>query len=240
MINAWYLSDPTDWKRASLLSLPQGLGVTAGGILLSMFGSRIRRWQYQLLGAVIVMVLFGSLMALGNKDIMGTMIAFLFLSLVGYGWAMYLCIAISQMGVEHEELGLSGGLSGCVRYAGGTIGQAVYTAIYTNTYSKYVGRLVPAAATGAGLSAADLPAFMKVAGTAAMAKDFSPEVVAAASDAIKEAVRHGVQLIAFASLAFGIVGIVAAAFCVDVDEKMTNEIEVFLENDKYADRNKHH
>jgi hypothetical protein len=120
MIGAWYVADPTDWRRASLLSLPQGLGVTTGGILLSLFGSRIRRWQYQLLGAVIVMVLFGSLMALGNKDNMGTMIAFLFLSLVGYGWAIYLCIAISQMGVEHEELGLSGGLSGCLRFAGGT------------------------------------------------------------------------------------------------------------------------
>lgn len=120
------------------------------------------------------------------------------------------------------------------------VGQAVYTAIYTNTYTKYVAKLVPGAATGAGLSEADVPGLMKVVGTAALAKDFSPAVVLAVSDAVKEAVRHGVQLIAFASLAFGIVGIIAAAFCVDVDSKMTNEIEVFLENDKYADRNKHH
>jgi len=48
------------------------------------------------------------------------------------------------------------------------------------------------------------------------------------------------RLIAFTSLAFGVVGIVASLFCVDVDSKMTNEIEVFLENDKYADQNKHH
>jgi hypothetical protein len=120
------------------------------------------------------------------------------------------------------------------------VGQAVYTAIYTNTYTKYIGKLVPAAATGAGVSAGDVPALLKVVGTAALAKDYSPAVVLAVSDAVKEAVRHGLQLIAFASLAFGIVGIIAAAFCVDVDSKMDNKIEVFLENDKYADRNKHH
>jgi hypothetical protein len=50
----------------------------------------------------------------------------------------------------------------------------------------------------------------------------------------------GSRLIAFSSLAFGIVGIVASLFCVDVDAKMTNNIEVFLENDQYADRNKYH
>jgi hypothetical protein len=120
MISSFYVTDPTDWKRASALSLPQGLGVTTGGVLLSLFGSKIRRWQWQHTGAITVMVLFGSLLALGNPNNMVMMIAFLFLSLVGYGWAIYLCIAITQMGVEQEELGLAGGLSGCVRYAGGT------------------------------------------------------------------------------------------------------------------------
>jgi hypothetical protein len=48
------------------------------------------------------------------------------------------------------------------------------------------------------------------------------------------------RLIAFTSLGFGVVGIIASLFCVDVDSKMTNEIEVFLENDKFADQNKFH
>lgn len=48
------------------------------------------------------------------------------------------------------------------------------------------------------------------------------------------------RLIALTSLAFGVVGIVASLFCVDVDSKMTNTIEVYLENTEYADRNKYH
>jgi len=93
MISVFY-TNGTDWKRAAALSLPQGLAITLGGTLLSIFGSRIRHWQWQQTVAVTVMVIFGSLLALGTPDNMGMMIAFLVLSLVGYGWSIYLCIAI--------------------------------------------------------------------------------------------------------------------------------------------------
>lgn len=66
------------------------------------------------------MVIFGSLLALGTPNNMGIMIAFLVLSLMGYGLAIYLSIAITQMGVKQEQLGTLGGLSGCVRFAGGS------------------------------------------------------------------------------------------------------------------------
>lgn len=69
-------------------------------------------------------------------------------------------------------------------------------------------------------------------------------------------------MVAFASMAFGIVGIIASLCCKDVDKKMDNkvrlqttaessdgvatfltvvcQIEVYLENDKFADRNQFH
>jgi hypothetical protein len=115
-----FYSNPTDWKRAALLSLPQGLGISVGGVLLGIFGSEIRHWQHQQTVAVFIMVLFGGLMALGNPTNLGMMIAFLMLNLLGTGYGIYLCIAICQMGVEQKDLGTSGGLAGCVRFAGGT------------------------------------------------------------------------------------------------------------------------
>lgn len=42
------------------------------------------------------------------------------------------------------------------------------------------------------------------------------------------------------SMAFGIIGLIACACCKDVDHKMNNQIEVYLENDRLADRNKFH
>ncbi|KAF2404824.1 MFS general substrate transporter [Trichodelitschia bisporula] len=240
MIAVFYVSDPTDWRRASVLSLPQGLAITLGGVLLSIFGSKIRHWQWQQTVAITVMVIFGSLMALGNKDNMGMMIAFLFLSLVGYGWSIYLCIAITQMGVKQEQLGISGGLSGCVRFAGGTIAQAVYLAVQTNTVTKWVGKLVPKAAMAAGVAESDLPNLLPLVGTAELAAKYPANVAAAVFEAYQEATRHGLQLIAYVSLAFGIVGIIASLCCADVDHKMTNKIEVYLENSEFADRNKFH
>ena len=52
------------------------------------------KWHWQLTGSVFFMVLFGGLLALGNPSNKGTMIAFVFLSQTGYGWAIYLSIAV--------------------------------------------------------------------------------------------------------------------------------------------------
>jgi hypothetical protein len=120
MIDDFYTDGDTDFHYGVLLSTVQGFAITTGAILLAIFGSKIKHWQWQLTGSVFCMVLFGVLMALGNPGNKKMMIAFVFLSQTGYGWAIYLSIAISQMGVDHKNLGLSGGLSGAARFAGGS------------------------------------------------------------------------------------------------------------------------
>lgn len=42
------------------------------------------------------------------------------------------------------------------------------------------------------------------------------------------------------SMAFGIIGLIACACCKDVDSKMNQQIEVYLENDRLAERNTYH
>jgi hypothetical protein len=60
---------PGDWRMAAVLPLPQDLAITLGGVLLSIFGSRIRNWQWQKTVAVTIMVIFGSLLALAHQII---------------------------------------------------------------------------------------------------------------------------------------------------------------------------
>lgn len=67
------------------------------------------------------MVVFGALLALGNPERKSMMLAFVFLSMTGFGWAQYLSIAFIQFGVPQVELGISGGLAGVSRFAGGAI-----------------------------------------------------------------------------------------------------------------------
>lgn len=119
MITVFYTNDGANWRYAVVLSLPQGLGVVTGAVLLVLFGSSLRHWQWTLTAAVFIMVLFGALLALATPTNKGLMVVFVFLNQVGFGWAIYLSIAISQMGVEHKNLGLSGGISGCFRFAAG-------------------------------------------------------------------------------------------------------------------------
>jgi hypothetical protein len=168
------------------------------------------------------------------------MIAMVFLSQTAYGWAIYLSIAISQMGVEHKDLGHSGGISGVSRFAAGTIAAAVYTTILTNTVTKWTLRYVPAAVEAAGLAASKVPGLLKDSTSPTFAKDYPAAVIAAYGGAVQRAYEKGIQNVAYASLAFGIVGIIACACCKDVNEKMNNKIEVYLENTENANRNKYH
>ena len=87
MIAVFYTNGGTNWKYGIVLSIVQGFAISFGALLLAIFGSKIRNWQWQLTGSVFVMVLFGSLLALGNPGNKGLMIAFVFLSQSGYGWA---------------------------------------------------------------------------------------------------------------------------------------------------------
>lgn len=121
------------------------------------------------------------------------------------------------------------------------VGAAVYTTVLTNTVTKYTMRYVPPAVEAAGLSPSKVKALLGVVGTPALATSgYPPAIVAAAGAAVQQAYQKGVQNVAFTSLAFGIIGIIACALCKDVDSKMDNRIEVYLENTDFADRNKYH
>jgi hypothetical protein len=257
MINVFYLDNSLDWGYASVLSTVQGLAILTGVLFLSLFGSTIKRWNWQLTAYTFVMVVFGGLLALGTPERKGMMIIFVFISQAAYGPAIYLCIAVSQMGVEQQDLGLSGGVSGTSRFAGGAIATAVYTAVLTNTVAKWTIKLVPVAALAAGLPTSELTSLMGVLGTSALTEKYPADVVVAVEGAIKVAYEHGIQyvarlsrlpsvyaylsrLTAYTSLAFGIVGIIACACCKDINPKMNDKIEVYMENTELADRNKFH
>jgi hypothetical protein len=57
---------------------------------------------------------------------------------------------------------------------------------------------------------------------------------------VNDVLMRGSRLTAYTSLAFGVVGIVACALTRDMEPKMDNRIEVYMENTDQADRNKFH
>lgn len=111
MVAVFFLENPADYRRACVLTLPQNVGLVFGAMLLSAFGSKVGHWRWTLTGSVTIMVVFGALLALGTPDRFGMVVAFVFLSEVGFGWAQYLSIAYIQFGTDQVELGISGGLA---------------------------------------------------------------------------------------------------------------------------------
>lgn len=208
MITVFYTNGGADWKESIILSLPQGFAIALGAILLTLLGGRIRHWQWQLTGSVLVMVVFGSLLGMVTPRNKGTMIAFMFLSQAGFGWALYLSIAITQMGVEHKNLGVSGGISGCIRFGAGAgmppspppgsryrfpnkqipVATSIYQTIYGSSLTKYINQYIPIAAVAAGLPESQVPALMHAVseGTSALSK-YSPAIVIDAEAALSNA-----------------------------------------------------
>ncbi|KAF2651423.1 MFS general substrate transporter [Lophiostoma macrostomum CBS 122681] len=244
MISVFFTDATTDFRYGIILTLPQNLGLCFGAGLLTIFGSKIGHWKWTLTGSVAIMVISGALLALGNPNRKGMMIAFVFLAETGFGWAQYLSIAFIQFGVPQVELGISGGLAGVSRFAGGAVVISVYTTILTNAQSTNAARLVPAAAIAAGLPPASATALLTALplGASAIAEvpGITNEIAAAAGAAFQQSYVVGLRTTALSSLSFGVVAIVACFFCNDIGHKMDDKIEVFLENDENAEKNKYH
>jgi len=170
------------------------------------------------------MVFFGALLGLGNPERKSMLMGFVFLSQMGFGWAQMLSITFIQFGVPQVELGISGGLAGVSRFAGGAIAISVYSTVLANVQVSSIKTLLPAAVTAAGLptsSIADLAAALPL-GAAALAKvpGISTSIIAAAGGAVVESYVKALRVTALSSLAFGILAIIACICCNDIGHKV--------------------
>lgn len=212
MIGVFYTDATSSFQDAIILTLPQNLGLVLGAVLLTSFGSMIGHWKWTLTGSVTMMVVFGALLSLGTPDNKGMMIAFIFLAEVGFGWAQYLSIAFIQFGVDQEELGISGGLAGVARFAGGAVAISVYTTILTNVQTSKAAELIPQAVIAAGLPASSVMQFSAALalGADALAKvpGISTQITAAGAAALQQSYVAGLRITALSSLSFGIISII--------------------------------
>ncbi|KAH7121050.1 fungal trichothecene efflux pump [Dendryphion nanum] len=244
MVNVFYLGPNTSRSTELLLTLPPNVGLVFGATLLASFGHKIGHWYWTLIGTWTGMTLFGALMGLVTPFNQSLMIAFCCINATFFGWAQYESVAFTQLGVPQQDLGFSGGLAGMARYAGGSLAQAIYTTILANTQGPRAASTLPAAAIAAGMSPENaqklLAAFPLGAAAIAEVPGTTAEALTAATLAFQWSYAHGLKIVALSSLSFGIVGLICCFLCEDLTPKMTDKIEVFLENDVYAEKNEFH
>jgi hypothetical protein len=133
---------------------------------------------------------------------------------------------------------------GVARFGGNCIATTVYVTILKNSVASASLKKVIAAVMSAGGTRATGEAVLTALpnGTKAVLSlpHVTSAIAAAAGAAYEQSYIVGIRTVALASIAFGGVGMVACLWCEDITPKMDKHIEVFLENDVQAEKNKYH
>ncbi|CAK7231680.1 hypothetical protein SBRCBS47491_008013 [Sporothrix bragantina] len=242
MINVFWTDATSSVGYQCELTLPQSLGLITGSMILWFFGNTIGHWKWQYTGLFGLMTVFGALIALGNPHNMAMIMVFTFIAQGAYGWVQTLSIMWIQFGVPQTELGISGALAGVARWTGGALSSSIYLAILSNVQGKQAKTLIPAAAIAAGANDSMATQLITAigAGTAAEIPGITPDILAAAGGAFQQTYVVGLRTVCLVSIAFGVIGTICCALSNDIGPKMTNKIEVFLENDVQKDKNRFH
>ena len=189
-MDSFYIDATTPVSEQLLLTLPNSLPIPFGAMLLSVFGNKIGHWKWQMVISTFSLVLWGSLLALINPNNKGMIIAFVTLCQASYGWSVYLSVTYTQLGVPQEMLGISGGLAGTARYAGGAVAAACYSSAIANGIATKGAQLIPRAALDAGLPESSLTQVVAVAGQGAAALSNIPGVTQQVIDAVGVAYKY--------------------------------------------------
>ncbi|KAF2640004.1 MFS general substrate transporter [Massarina eburnea CBS 473.64] len=244
MLGVYFTTTATPPHTVYWLATVQGFGIFTGAMILSFFGRIFQHWRWQMGISITIMTFFGAMFAYVTLERESIGIAFAFLSSMGYGYAQYLSIAYIQFGADQTELGIAGGLAGVARYAGGAVAVTLFATILTTVKNAWASTHVIVAAEAAGATRATAEAVLAALplGAAALEKvqGLTTAIATAAGGAFVQSYVEGVRKVAFASLGFGGLAIIACFFLEDIAPKMNGQIEVFLENDVQAEKNKYH
>jgi hypothetical protein len=133
--------------------------------------------------------------------------------------------------------GVAIGLVSTFRLIGGAVASAIFSSVQGNKYGQVLPSYISRAAENSGFTGS-LPALVAAAATNKAAAynqipGMTPDVIAAAQLAVKEANVESYSLVFKVAIAFCCIGIMAALATKSVDvHKKSNERAVVLENEK--------
>ncbi|KAK8023366.1 hypothetical protein PG991_006605 [Apiospora marii] len=154
------------------------------------------------------------------------------------GRLLSLLVACVQFSAPHAFLSTATGLAFSARAIGGAFGSAVLNAVINGRLSAHYAPVVGAAATGAGLSADEVPRLLEYleqgrlpeGEAAGAAGGITPEIWAAALGASREEYAHAYRLAWSSVIPFVVLAIVAVACLKGVKELMTEKVEATVEH----------
>jgi hypothetical protein len=212
-------------------------GVIGGWILPSLV-HKIKHVRQQIILALVIQAVFTACYAAVIPEHKYAWMIFQMFGQCCFTWVTSLAYIASGLFVPQEELGVSAGLIGTFRSAGGSVGNAIFSTIATSITNKQLGTRIAAAAIGAGYPPAGvgvlIPAVIQnaVGVPFAFAKtNATAAVIEATGAAFKESYAYAFRRVFLATLPFGIIGLIAAFFVKDPSHLLNNHIAIHQERD---------
>lgn len=154
-------------------------------------------------------------------------------------WVTTLAYVSSGLFVPVEELGVSAGLLGTFRSAGGSVGNAIFSTILTSVANKNLGNNLAGAAIGAGFDPANLGALIPAVIQNAVGVPFAfdavpgitPAVIAATGAAFKETYSNAFRMVCYATIPFCVVAATVAFWVKDPSHLLNNHVAVQQEKE---------
>ena len=156
-----------------------------------------------------------------------------------FTWVTTLAYVSSGLFVPHDELGVSAGLIGTFRSAGGSVGNAVFSTILNSIINKQLGPRIAEAAIANGFSASQLSALIPavienavgVPDAFANIPSATPAVIQATAQVFKDTYAYAFRRVFLSTIPFGVIGLLAAWFVKDPSHLLNNDVAVYQERD---------
>ncbi|PMD49988.1 trichothecene efflux pump [Hyaloscypha bicolor E] len=240
-----YSPSTSEWQSQAWMSTTIGWGIWGGIVLLFPLVNIVKHVRRQILGLLILSVIFTAALSQVGPGDKKQANAFSFLTALPIGWLETGTTIIVQLDAADADVGMVYAILSSLRSISGATFTAVFTAILNSKVKSGIASQVPIAAMAAGLPEASLPALfgaIAAQSTAAFAAvpGFTLEVEAAVSSALVEAYSSAFKYVYYTALAIGSVAIIAAAFLKDYDPLMTGhlpkQVYAYVTNKKKPDK----
>lgn len=225
--------------RIGVTQMPSNMSGILGGWILPSLVHKIKHVRYQIILALLIQTAFTACYAAVVPD---NRYAWMILQLFGqtcFTWVTSLAYVASGLFVPQEELGVSAGLIGTFRSAGGSVGNAIFSTILNSLINKKLAPNIANAAIANGFSSSNLTALIPAVIENAVGVPFAfakvpgatADVIAATSQAFKDTYADAFRIVFLSTIPFGIIGLVAAWFVKDPSHLLNNHIAIHQEKE---------
>ncbi|CAK1365717.1 unnamed protein product [Cercospora beticola] len=130
---------------------------------------------------------------------------------------------------DQSEIGAAAGVFGSIRAAAGVLATAIYSSVLMNKLTEYTASDVVPAVVAAGLPVTSLEAFLtalSTGNTAALQEipGVTPAAIGAGAAALREAYAKAFKIVWLATLAFGLLAVVASFFTTNIDDRLSHDV----------------